>query len=1117
MKRHYCLQTSIIFRAILILFLLIAPFQWSNAQITLSTKKVTLEKVIKSIKTKAKYQFFYNDNLSLIMMQPINVKNASIEIVLNKLFLGSGITYKIVDNTIYLSRDERKNTIQEPVRSKEGKGYKITGKVISESGEPLIGVSVKIKDSNIGNITNTTGHYSFTCNIDNPILIYSYIGYQTQEVPSKERSVINVVMKEETRMISEVVVTALGIKKEKKALGYAMQEIKTENLTENHSTSISNMLQGKVAGVQISQSGTGIGGSTHIVLRGISSLSGNNQPLWVVDGIPISDKTTSQATEWGYPDYSSSASEINPEDIESISVLKGPNAAALYGSIAQNGAIIITTKTGKKEQPLTIEYNGNASFDTPYSPYKLQNIYGQGTAGKFDQYSKASWGPLMDGKTTVDNWRNTMYSDNSYKPYALTPQGNQMMDFYRTGTSFTNSVALSAGGKSLFGRMSYSDSRNRGITPNHQLIRQYADANLNFVNKWITVGFKGSYIYQKGDNRPDQGDAGIANQFILMPRSIRLQDLKNPEGLDGSCVNWAGINNSYINPYAYSYKGNGNKDEKNHFIGQINASIILTDWLRINGKAGIDWYNINRQITMPFSFNSGVSQLTLYKETFKETNSDAMVNINKTFNDFNITANLGGAYRSERDEGVTAFSGRLALPGLLSLSNGKNIQAEQLYSYKEVHSVLGNMQVGFRNMLYLDITGRNDWSSTLPKNNRSYFYPSASLSGIVSEMIKLPNWIDFLKVRGSWAEVGNDTDPYKLKAANYVFSMLSTTVSSASLELPLSTLKPESTKSYETGIDFRMLKNKINLDFTYYHSTTTNQILGLSISSSSGYTNQIINAGKMVSSGFEVMLGTTPLKIKDWQWDLNLNWGTNNSHCKSLDPQIKRWSMGSVRIGDVVVREGHKFGDIIGKAYVRDEAGNIKVDDNGLPIYESDQVIGNMMPDWTGSINSTLKWKGLSFNMLIDIRQGGDIISETDAIACASGNSKRTLNFRDGGMIVKGVNINTGNPNNIKITSEQFYSQVGGAEGVGEEFKYSGSYIKMREMSLSWELPKLWIQNLSLKSVKVSLVGRDLFYLKKHTPGNPECAFSRSDFAQAFDVSAMPPTRTFGFNLNVKF
>lgn len=995
---------------------------------------------------------------------------------------------------------------------------KISGVVADNLGETIIGANILVKGTSTGVITDIDGHFSLDVPV-NAILQVSFIGYKTIEILVGDKQQINVVLSPDVEELDEVVVTAMGIKREKKALGYAMQEIKTDNLIETRTESVSNMLHGKIAGVQISSSGNDLGGSTRVVLRGLTSLSGKNQPLWVVDGVPINDNIggSGVVTEYGYSEYSGGASEINPEDIESISVLKGANAAAMYGSRAQNGAILITTKKGKLEQPLSIEYNGTVNLTTAYEAYDLQNVYGQGSHGEFSLNSKSSWGPKMEGQM-IENWRQVNGGDASYSSYPMLSQGSQLLDFYRTGTNVNNSIAISGGGKSMTGRLAYTDSRNNGITPDNSLRRQYIDANITFSNKWLELGMKASYIHQKANNRPDQGLYGVGSQFIRMPRSIRLADLKNPEGLNGSVINWAGDDKNYINPYVYTYKGNGNYDVKDRLIGQLNGSLIFTEWLRLNAKIGMDMFSSDTRLMIPFYFGTASNQLMVYEQNLSEINADFLLNFNKTFGDFSVLANVGTAFRNERDKRLNVLSGRFQMAGLISLSNSSTITPEEYLGRKKVNSVLGNAQLGYKSAVFVDVTARNDWSSTLPKDNWSYFYPSVSLSGVISQLIDMPEEISFLKVRGSWAKVGNDTDPYVLTATYNTWALMSPTmVSTAPMTQPLSTLKPESTQSWEAGLDMRMFQGRIGLDFTYYKTETTNQIMNIPVSASTGYINKLINAGKMSSHGVEIMLNGTPIRMQDWQWDLTLNWGMSTSRCEELHPDIKRFELGGTSIGTVVVREGEKFGDIIGKAYKRNEAGEVLVDDRGLPLYESDRIVGNMMPDWTGSIQSTLRWKDLSFSMLIDVKQGGDVISMTDAIACASGNSTRTLAYRDGGMVVRGVNVNTGIANAKEISAQDFYEEVGGAGGVTEEFLYDGSYVKMREMSLGWNIPKRWLLKTPLQSIKFSVVGRDLFFFHKNTPGNPEGANSRSDYAQAFENTSMPPTRSFGFNLNIKF
>ena len=1025
-----------------------------------------------------------------------------------------------------LSTDSHTTIVQQDTR-------KVTGAVKDEHGEPITGATIEIKGTNAKAITDIDGRFTISVPQHATTMAVSYLGYTTKEIAITGKASVNVTLDPSSSDLNEVVVTALGIKREKKALGYAMQEVKTDGLTENKSVSVANMLQGKIAGVQIAQSGTGMGGSTRIVMRGLNSLSGNNQPLWVVDGIPINDGTQDQADQWGGSDCAGAASQINPEDIESISVLKGANAAALYGSRAQSGAIIVTTKKGKEGQPLSIEYNGNIDFSMVYSPYDYQNTYAQGTGGVWHLKDTGSWGPKMTGQT-VQNWRNALWGDSSYADYALTPQKDYIKDFYDTGVAYSNTVIASAGGKNITGRLSFTDTRNKDVTPNHQLNRQYFNFNTEYNNNYLTVGAKLNYMRERNKNRPGQGEYGLMTQLVKMPRGIRLADLQNPRGTGSylnNTVNWSGPSDNYSNPYALTMSENGNVNDRNRIIGQLSATARFTDYLHLTGRVGIDWYNDQYK-----SYNrlpdptSTASQYVNSQSTNQEFNADLILYFNKTFGDFSVNANLGTSMVNMKANGLGGYSGLFAVPGAVNLANGLTQTVQESYSKKEIQSMFFSASVGYKSMAYLDITGRNDWSSTLPSWNRSYFYPSVSASVILSEIFKLPEFIDYFKVRGSWAKVGNDTDPYKLATMYHFWTSgdkldangdkVNPGIIKTYLDptLPLSDLKPESTVSGEVGTEIRMFQNRLGIDFTYYKSDTKDQILSVNMPGSSGYTSKSINAGKISSHGFELMITGTPVRTKDWTWDVNLNWGLNRTKCVELDKDIKRFTLGTIRTGSVVVNEGGQFGDIVGKAYKRDANGNKIVDANGLPVSESDKIIGNMMPKWTGSIGTTLRWKDLSLSALVDVRYGGDFISNTDNYACQAGTSAKTLYGRENGekIVVDGV-TESGAKNTVGVSAEDYWSAVAGPDGISEEFVYKGTYVKLRELSLGYNLPQQWLSSTPLKSVRVSLVGRDLFYIYKAAPVNPEGAFSRNDYAQAFELASMPPTRTIGLSLNVKF
>jgi TonB-linked SusC/RagA family outer membrane protein len=996
----------------------------------------------------------------------------------------------------------------------------VTGTIVDKQNDPLPGVNVVIKGSTAGVVTNVSGRYSINVPDKEAVLVFSSVGYATQEVMVGDRTNIEVSLSESAQEIEEVVVTALGIKRDKKALGYAMQEIKTDNLLDTKTESVANMLQGKVAGVQISQSATGVNGSTRIIMRGTNSLTGSNQPLWVVDGIPVRDDSSQDFGQWGGSDAAGTASEINPDDIAGISVLKGPNAAALYGSRAQNGVILVTTKSAQQNQPVKVTYNGNYSWTEMYGGYDFQQKYGQGGGGIYDVTSKTSWGPEMTGQM-IPNWRNHFYQKEAPE-YAMTAQNDRIEAFFHTGFNSSNSIAIEGGGKNLATRFSFTDARNQGITPNNSMKRQYFDLNTNYKYGKLTVTLKAAYSTQTVLNPIILGEYGMMQMFTRMPANIRTEDLLDNLTVEDIPMNWSGASNEYMNPYNYITPKRDNNQKRNRLMGNITVNYQFTDWLGITGRIGEDYIQ-NNNFSYGLKATNGTNPTySRSMNTVKETNSDIMLNINKNFGKISVLSNIGAALMNLQNDGMSGGSGNLTLYGLNRLQNGSTVTASDSKSEKEIHSVLGNLQLGYNNYLFLDFTARNDWSSALPSQNRSYFYPSVSLSGIISDMFTLPDLITFLKLRGSWAQVGNDTNPYRT-LSSYSLGTVNGNIRIANISTTkaFDDIKPERTTSIELGFDFRMFQNRLGIDFTWYKSSTIDQILSLAIPQSSGYSRKYINAGEMQSSGLEIMLATTPVQTTDWHWDLNLNYGMNRSKCISLYEGIPRHSLGTMRIGEVVVENGGKYGDIRSRVFTRDDNGRIFVDDNGLPIKSAEyETIGNISPNWTGSISNRLQYKNFVLNALIDIRSGGDILSVTDALATGDGTSQRTLEGREGGMVVDGIVQSTGQVNTKSVTAEQYWLMVGGPEsGVGETFLYSGSYVKLREISLGYQLPSQWLQSIRfIKNARIAVAGRDLFYFKKKTPGtDPEGASTRSDWAQGFELNALPSTRNIGFNISLTF
>jgi TonB-linked SusC/RagA family outer membrane protein len=1001
----------------------------------------------------------------------------------------------------------------------------VTGKVTGDKGETLSGVFILIKGTNGGTSTDIDGQYSLNVSAQD-VLVFSYLGYQKQEILVNNQNKIDVILLEDVKGLNEVVVTALGIRREKKALGYAMQEVKGDGLADNRSPSLSNMLQGKVAGVQINQSASGVGGSTRVILRGMNSLTGNNSPLWVIDGIPIDDSDRSDFSQWGGSDQAGAASDINPDDIESISVLKGPNAAALYGSRAANGVIVINTKKAKQKQPVSVKYNGNYSLDKAYDGYNYQWKYGQGNNGNFDIGSLQSWGPVMTGQL-IPNWKNYYYGGYGYNlpDYPMEAQQNRLQDFFRTGFNAATNVAIEGGGENIAGRFSFTDSRNQGILNYNNMVRDYFDANINFQYEKLNVNFKGTYTKQMTSNRVGLGQYGVMQMFVSMPPNIRLSDLRDCFAVDDVPMNWTGPSNEYQNPYIYATPRRKGDDGKDRLTGIITVNYKFTDWLGATAKLGRD-YSLIHSYSYGTKSVSGVNT-TVWITEFRidETNMDYMLNFDKRFNKFSILANAGAAFMKRSSFELNANSGTLTIENLYTLAGGSNPTASNEFKEKAINSLLGNVQFGYNSMFYLDVTARNDWSSTLNPKNWSYFYPSFNLSGIISEIFSLPKAIQFLKIRGSYAEVGKDTDPYQLYPNIWTGGFVNGDIKYADLgsTRPFYDLKPERTKSWEFGLEGKFVENRLGFDFTYYKTKTNNQIIPLSISPVSGYTGKFINAGEIGSRGIELSINTTPIQLKHFQWDLNLNWGTNTTECIRLDASTKRKTLGTFNLGSIVVDEGGKYGDIIGYGFLRDDNGNVLVNDNGLPLKTNAPItLGNIQPDWTGSIFNMFRYKDFSLQALIDIKKGGKILSVTDAIATKAGTSLRSIDYRDGGMIVDGIVQSTGQKNTKEINAETYWNSVGSNNATGgfaEPFIYDATYVMLRELSIGYNIPQSIVKKIKvIKNAKFSLVGRDLFYLHKNTPGStPESASTRADWAQGFDLNSLPPTRNIGINIGLTF
>ena len=988
----------------------------------------------------------------------------------------------------------------------------ISGSVTDGNNVTLPSVSIMEKGTDNGIVTDSDGNYSISVSSNDATLVFSFIGMKTQEIQINNRSVINVQLFSDAENLDEVVVTALGMKREKKALGYAMQEIKSEELNKTMNPNINGALEGKVAGVIINASAGGAGSSSKVTIRGNSSISRSNEPLWIVDGIPLNDDQQGTASEWGGIERAGGAQDINPDDIASISVLKGPNASALYGSRATNGVILITTKSGKNSDGLGVSYNGSYTINKPYDILEYQEKYSQGLNGVFDSASSYSWGEEITGQE-VESWR---YPGETY---ALSSEVADRVDnFYRTGIAQNHNIAFDYGTENVKTRFNIGYNEDQGVSEKLFLKKYNFGAKVNAkISKLIDVDSKVNYIRSSGKDRESTGLFGLYLAYAQLPITIRDQDLKNPYDENGDLVSYIPQSSDDVSPY-FELSQRNNYDIKHRLIGHFGVTFNFTDKFKLKVKHGMDYYNYTYESIKPEDpIKQEKGTYSKSTRTFLEENSSALLTYNDRLNDFSFGVSVGANRMNRKTNRLNANSGEILIEDNYFLSNGTQQTVVEALTEKEIHSVYSLINVGYKDFLFLDLTGRNDWSSTLPEDNWSYFYPSASLSCLVSEAIELPEWINLLKTRIGFSEVGNDTDAYTLMETLYIESKYNLI---PYVKIPdsksLADLKPEETESSEFGLDARFFGNRLGLDFTYYKSSTFNQIIQVDVPMSSGYQKELINAGEISNNGFEVMLYGTVLKTKDWTLDLTLNWSKNENKVEELHERLDKYLLGQTETVQVWAIEGEDLGQIYGTKYLRNETGDVIIDSNGLPKQDQEKkLVGNINPDWFGSIRTDLSWKNFSLSALINIKQGGDILSKSEAELAKVGNAEITENR--GTFVFPGV-YEDGTRNVTNITTEEFYTYVGGRNCVAEEFMYDASYIKLQEISISYKLPRSICKRIDyIQSAKFSIVGRNLGYLSKDTPGSPEGTFNRSVTAQALDCPGVPVARTYGFNLSIQF
>lgn len=1045
----------------------------------------------------------------------------------------------------------------------------VTGVVTSaDDSEPVIGASVLVKGTNTGTITGIMGDFTIP-NVPSSAttLIISYVGMVSQEV-TIQPGTLQVVLKSDAKTLDEVVVTAMGISREKKALGYALQEVKSDEITQAGQLNVANSLSGKVAGIQITSQGGQVGASQNIVIRGNSSF-GDNSPLIVVDGVPIqNDNGTGSAVNLG-----SGLNDINPEDIASISVLKG-GSAALYGMRAGNGVILITTKSGKKDKGIQVSYDGSFTVDQIYNLPKLQNKYGQGYYGsefdwKASGYSKTmsyqdfavqhgysyydgagngvndnadeSWGPRLDIGLMIPQY-NSPVVDGVRQATPWVSQPDNIKDFFNIGYSQNHVISLAATTEKSSTRVSLGFRDQKGTTPNTDQKRYSAAVNTRMdVNKYLEFNLAANFIRTKSNNLPGTGyDQRNVLQSLLQwhGRQIDMNDLKQNYDQKDEFGNYTHYNwqQAYtVNPY-WVLNHNLNKYVRDRFYGKTSIFIKPTDWLKFEGRLGFDHYDSNQLSNVEWSIDYPDGYFRDYDRRATETNADFIAYFTKQFGDFNVNALAGANYRDYTYEIKTLGADELTVPGVYTVANAKgNAYTSENHNTRRSNSVYANLSLGWKNQLYADISVRNDWDSTIKD---AFFYPSFSGSWIVTEtlpMLTNGKWLNFLKLRGGWAKIGNATDPY---VSNAYYSVLSAPFDGTTLyynptTYPAQNLRPEMVKTWEIGLEANFLDNRIHFDGAYYQKTTTDQIMQANLSTATGYNAMYINAGKISNKGVEIQLSADIFRNpKGFSWTTTFNWSKDKSRIDELysDPvtgqKLDAYEIGKSWSCKNYAMVGKSWGTLVGTGYVYNEDGSILVE-NGMPKYETGKEIGNVTPDWLAGWSNEFTYKDWSFGFLLDFRKGGDVYSISQAFGSQTGIYDYTAagDIRENGVIA-GKNVLTdkvfktadGKINDVAVNAKDFFANF---YTICQMSVFDGSYLKLREAHLSYTFPKSLLKNSFIKSAKISLVGTNLALLWVHSSNlthlDPESTTGSGNGDVGFESNAYPPSRSFGLKVGLTF
>jgi TonB-linked SusC/RagA family outer membrane protein len=1046
----------------------------------------------------------------------------------------------------------------------------VSGTITDTAGTPIPYVNIQLTGTNKGTISNEEGTYSLSITNSLGVLKFSALGYETQNVPLNNIGIIDVTLLESSEQLNEVVLTALGLKRETKELGYAVQSLDAKGVTEVKAVNFLDNLTGKLAGVTINQGATGVGSSSKITIRGEASFS-NNNPLFIVDGVPINNNsvfnfTNEAAAGFQAIDFGNGAMEVNPDDIEVVSVLKGPSAAALYGTRASNGVIVIETKSGKNTQGIGISYNTSFFVDSAFRLPDFQDEYGQGQSGVFEFVDGLgggtsdnitySWGPRLNAGNLIPQFDSpvtltdgsivrggdtALYNGLRIIPTEFRSNPNNLKNFYNTGKTLINNIAISNGFEKGNYRLSFTDLRSESIIPGVNLDRQTVSARLGFMpTDKLSINSSISYVNSQSDNRPSNGYGSENVNYSLVawgPRSLNIDSLRDywQPGLEG--VQQYSYNYTFFDNPFFILEENRNSFNRDRVFGNISASYDITDHITATIRSGMDYSSELRQLRRAFSSNrfqnGGYAEHDVF---FREINTDFLLNYTNQFNDFKVGVSVGGNRLDQKAFTSQSQTTSLAQPGIFRLSNGASpIEVFGFEYNKRINSFYGLAKFGYNGFLFLDITGRNDWSSALATPfsvaNTSFFYPSFSSSFILSEVVEFPKAISFVKLRASWAQVGNDTNPYQTTGAFVAqtpFNGQPTFSNQNTIANP--NLRPETTSSFEVGADLRFFSDQLRFDLSFYNAVTENQIISLPIGISSGFTQQVVNGGKVRAKGLEIIAGISPIISDNFEWNSTLNFSTSSATVEDLPQDEGRLTLAYSRIYDsqnqtvfLQVEEGGRIGDLYGTGYLKNDTGDFILTDEGRYIPDNKlQKLGNYNPDFMLGFNNQFAFKNWNLGFLLDWRKGGIIVSRTRALGNVGGQLAETSFRPEAGIVPQGV-VNTGTaenpvftPNTVSVSAESYYRQFYDRNHE-ESNTYDASFLKLRQFSIGYTF-----DNLSLfkqdASLSLSLIGRNLFAITENPHFDPEqLAVQGQGFVSGVEDMSYATTRSFGFKAGFNF